>query len=198
MDASGEPPARSSISNAAVACASAVGRCLRRQFRPRRRWLPVAGSGHGLCAVTTPDRGGHIGLAVAAGRPIVLAVESGVAEVFVVLAASPSPDRRGCWCSASPAMGSRTLAEAPPLCGQHTLVAAVLPGRGLGRRGHPRRADRRRRRVSSLAPHQETFACRILVWRRSNETTSKAPKRCLPPVMPTAMPTGVLDADLGL
>jgi hypothetical protein len=51
----------------------------------------------------------YIGFAVADGRPSVLAVESGVAGVFVVLAAMGSPDRRGCWCSASPAMDSRTF-----------------------------------------------------------------------------------------
>ena len=39
----------------------------------------------------------YIGFAVADGRPSVLAVESGVAGVFVVLAAMGSPDRRGCW-----------------------------------------------------------------------------------------------------
>ena len=64
----------------------------------------------------------YIGFAVADGRPSVLAVESGVAGVFVVLAAMGSPDRRGCWCSASAAMGSRTLARAPPLGGQYPIL----------------------------------------------------------------------------
>ena len=77
-------------------------------------------------------------MAVAAGRPIVLAVESGVAEVFVVLAASPSPDRRGCWCSASPGHGLKDLWQKRRHCVANTrwwppfclvvdwVVAAIL------------------------------------------------------------------------
>src|SRR4029450_4010369 len=43
------------------------------------------------------------------------------------------------------------VAAPEPLCCQHALVAAVLPGRRLGRRGDPRRAHRRRGRLSPLA-----------------------------------------------
>ena len=39
----------------------------------------------------------YIGFAVADGRPTVIAVEAGIATVFVVVAAAGSPDRRGCW-----------------------------------------------------------------------------------------------------
>jgi hypothetical protein len=42
------------------------------------------------------------------------------------------------------------LAAPEPLCCQHSLVAAVLPGRRLGRRGDPSGADRRRRRLLPL------------------------------------------------
>jgi hypothetical protein len=51
----------------------------------------------------------YIGFAVADGRPAVIAVESGIAGVFVVVAAAGVTDRRGCWYLASPAMGSRTF-----------------------------------------------------------------------------------------
>ena len=39
----------------------------------------------------------YVGFAVADGRPTVIAVEAGIATVFVVVAAAGSPDRRGCW-----------------------------------------------------------------------------------------------------
>ena len=56
--------------------------------RRRRRRVLVAGSGHGVrlgLAVIAPV---YIGLAVADGRPSVIVVESGVALVFVVVAAA--------------------------------------------------------------------------------------------------------------
>ena len=47
----------------------------------------------------------YIGFAVADGRPTVIAVEAVIAAVFVVVPQRASPDRRGCWWLASPAMG---------------------------------------------------------------------------------------------
>ena len=56
-------------------------------FRPRRRLALVAGSGHCLRALADPDRGCLRRLRSGRGRPAIIAVESGIAGVFVVLAA---------------------------------------------------------------------------------------------------------------
>jgi hypothetical protein len=50
----------------------------------------------------------YIGFAVADGRRTVIAVEAGIAGVFVWLLRWASPDRRGCWYLASLVIGSRT------------------------------------------------------------------------------------------
>jgi hypothetical protein len=50
----------------------------------------------------------YIGFAVADGRPRVIAVEAGSPPPSWWSPPRASPDRRGCWCSASPATGSRT------------------------------------------------------------------------------------------
>ena len=76
----------------------------------------------------------YIGFAVADGRPRVIAVETAVAAVFVVVAAAGVTGPRGCWWPALPAMWVKDLWQhRPPVRGQHSLVAAVLPGRRLGR-----------------------------------------------------------------
>jgi hypothetical protein len=57
----------------------------------------------------------YIGFAVADGRPKVIAVESGVALGFVILAAvAVSPARRGCWWPGWPRTGSRTSGSTAP------------------------------------------------------------------------------------
>jgi hypothetical protein len=88
----------------------------------------------------------YIGFSVADGRTAVIAVEAGIAGVFVVVAAVGVTGPA--WLLvAGPHWPwvQGPLAAPEPLCGQHSLVAAVLPGRRLGRRGHPRRADHRGR-----------------------------------------------------
>jgi hypothetical protein len=57
-------------------------------IRPVAAWLLVTRSGGCLRAVADLDAAVYIGFAVADGRPVVLAVESGVAGVFVVLSAA--------------------------------------------------------------------------------------------------------------
>ena len=87
----------------------------------------------------------YIGFAVADGRPRVIAVESSVAFVFVVIAAAAVTEL-------SVAPGGRTgrprtegpVAAPQSFRRQHPLVASVLHGRRLGRRGDHRRRDRRR------------------------------------------------------
>ena len=80
----------------------------------------------------------YIGFAVADGRRTVIAVEAGIAVVFVVVAAAGSPDRRGCWWPASPALGFKDLWQhrhqyvantrwRPPFClVVDWVVAAIL------------------------------------------------------------------------
>jgi hypothetical protein len=92
----------------------------------------------------------YIGFAVADGRPSVLAVESGVAGVFVVLAAMGHRTGVAAGVRLHRPWTQGPLAGAPPLCGQYSMVAAVLPGRRLGRGGAPRGADRRQRRLPPL------------------------------------------------
>jgi len=65
----------------------------------------------------------YIGFAVADGRPRVIAVETVVAAVFVVVAAAGSPDRPGCWWPASSAMGPRT-------CGSTAATLSPTPAGG--------------------------------------------------------------------
>jgi len=48
----------------------------------------VAGTRNGLCDFADPDCAIYIGFAVADGRPIIIAVESSVAALFVLVAAA--------------------------------------------------------------------------------------------------------------
>jgi transposase-like protein len=78
----------------------------------------------------------YIGFAVADGRPSVIAVESAVAGLFVVLAATAVTGARGCSCSAAPAKGAwqqRRHYVANP------RWWPVLRRRRLARRRHPHR-----------------------------------------------------------
>ena len=126
MDAPGEPPARGIFTAARM-----------QLLRPPVLWGVVFGAIQAASPLgfwwldpatvyalsLTLIAAVYIGFAVADGRPVVLAVESGVAG---------------------------HLAGAPPLCGQYSMVAAVLPGRRLGRGGAPGGADRRQRRLPPL------------------------------------------------
>jgi hypothetical protein len=77
----------------------------------------------------------YIGFAVADGRPKVIAVESGLARGFVVLAADAVTGSPWLLVAAPTGHGlKRPLAAPQPLRRQHSLVAAVLHDHRLGRR----------------------------------------------------------------
>src|SRR5215213_3657820 len=56
----------------------------------------------------------YIGFAVADGRPAVIAVETAIAAVFVIVAAAGVTGPPGCWWPAWLAMGSRTCGSTGP------------------------------------------------------------------------------------
>ena len=91
----------------------------------------------------------YIGFAVADGRPSVIVVECVVAAVFVVLAAAGVTG--SAWLLVVGFLGhglKGSLAAPQPLRRQHSMVAAVLPRRGLGRRRGHGRADHRQHPVA--------------------------------------------------
>jgi hypothetical protein len=69
----------------------------------------------------------YIGFAVADGRRRVIAVEAGIAGVFVVVAAVGVTGPAWLLVAGLTGHGFKDLWQ--PLCCQHALVAAVLPGR---------------------------------------------------------------------
>ena len=88
----------------------------------------------------------YIGFAVADGRPTVIAVESSVAAIFVIVAAA-ARDRIAMAARPRPrgprAQGS--LAAPPQVRREHPVVAAFLPRRRLARGRDHRNRDPRRR-----------------------------------------------------
>jgi hypothetical protein len=111
----------------------------------------------------------YVGFAVADGRARVIAVESGVAFVFVVVAAAAVTDRITV---AARRRHGRPRAQGPlaaphALRVRHAVVAAVLHGRRLGRRRHHHRRDRRRHalrmtiRIASAAGARTTVVAKL-------------------------------------
>jgi hypothetical protein len=82
----------------------------------------------------------YVGFAVADGRPKVIAVESGVTLAFVVVAAAAVTGSPWLLVAGLVGHGLKDLAAPKPLRRQHAVVAAVLPGRRLGRRSDHRLA----------------------------------------------------------
>jgi hypothetical protein len=94
----------------------------------------------------------YIGFAVADGRRRVIAVEAGIAAVFVVVAAAGVTGPAWLLVLGFAGHGLKDLWQhRHQVRCQHAVVAAVLPGRRLGRRRSPRAADRRRCRLPPLA-----------------------------------------------
>ena len=106
----------------------------------------------------------YIGFAVADGRWVVIAVEIGVASVFVVVAAAAD---HGIGLAARRRSGRpRTqgpLAAPKSVRREHTLVAAVLPRRRRDRRRHHRHGDRRRRVAAPLTVGEAQVAFAVAV-----------------------------------
>jgi hypothetical protein len=94
----------------------------------------------------------YIGFAVADGRARVIAVEVGIAAAFVVVAAAGVTGPAWLLVVGLAGHGAKDLWQHRRQFVANTLVAAVLPGRGLGRRRHPGGAARRRRRLPPLEP----------------------------------------------
>src|SRR3954469_21398768 len=75
----------------------------------------------------------YIGFAIADGRPIIIAVESSVAALFVLVAAAAihRPGMAACaWLTRACASGS--VAAPPPVCCRYALVGALLLHRRPG------------------------------------------------------------------
>jgi hypothetical protein len=90
----------------------------------------------------------YIGFAVADGRSRVIAVETGVATIFVVVAAAAVTGSPWLLVLGLAGHGFKDLAAPPSLRRQHEVVAAVLPRRRFhGSSAHRRR---HRRRLSPL------------------------------------------------
>jgi hypothetical protein len=116
----------------------------------------VAGPRDGLRARARGHRGHLRRLRRADGRPKVIAVKSGVAFAFVVVAAaavtgSPWPPVAGL-----AATGSRISGSTAPTWSQRALVAALLHGRRPRCRGDHRRRDRRGHAVRLTQPARLT------------------------------------------
>ena len=93
-----------------------------------------------------------IGFAVADGRPIIIAVESSVAAIFVVVAAAAHrPSMAACdWLSRACVQGF--VAAPPPVCCRYALVGALLLHRRPGCSSTDYPCDTRRTAVTALAP----------------------------------------------
>ena len=104
----------------------------------------------------------YIGFAVADGRWLVIAFETNVAAIFVIVAAAAITQiAMAARCRPCGSRAQGPLAAPKSFRGEHAVVAALLPRGRRGRRHHHCRRDRGRRFVPQLVELRSLRGVRV-------------------------------------
>ena len=122
----------------------------------------------------------YIGFAVADGRPRVIAVEAGIAGAFVVVAAAGVTGPAWLLVVGFTGHGVKDLWQhRHPVVANTSWWPPFLPGRRLGRRRHPGRADWRRRRLPPMEQDDRGAGAPIIHLLASSLRVTSYPPRSL-------------------